>query len=386
MIFYEWRDFTNALKNTRGNLCVAGAGYWGELLGDFLNQNQIMWKCFLDIKHFDNSVCGKRVFPYEYIYELDHAYVVIATPLQEKNTMDAKIHIGICKQIVAQLRMMNISDKYIIVPGTTQIMMDIMNELHGIYAKVSRISTFKNKYKGRRCFVIGNGPSLEIGDLEHIQHEISFASNTIYALYDFTKWRPTYYCVIDAVMSKIIFQEHKMKYLLKNCDAMFAGVNRYRYLTSDGEFSSQLFFFHTILEGGTEKEIGFSDDAEKALYAGGSVTYRMLQLAVYMGFSTIFLLGVDFSYSVERDANGNIKTKNVINHNDIIEKEEMKYYPMVNERFGYSYLASTDLQLWGYYAAKRYADTHGIKIYNATRGGNLKVFDRVDFDRLFCYY
>ncbi len=39
--------------------------------------------------------------------------------------------------------------------------------------------------------------------------------------------------------------------------------------------------------------------------------------------------------------------------------------------------------LAAYTEAKRYADTHGIKIYNATRGGKLEVFERVDFDSLF---
>lgn len=33
--------------------------------------------------------------------------------------------------------------------------------------------------------------------------------------------------------------------------------------------------------------------------------------------------------------------------------------------------------------AREYADGHGIKIYNATRGGKLEVFERVNFDKLF---
>ena len=40
-------------------------------------------------------------------------------------------------------------------------------------------------------------------------------------------------------------------------------------------------------------------------------------------------------------------------------------------------------QLKAYQKAKQYAETHGIKIYNATRGGKLEVFERVDFDSLF---
>ena len=42
-----------------------------------------------------------------------------------------------------------------------------------------------------------------------------------------------------------------------------------------------------------------------------------------------------------------------------------------------------DLIMKGYICAKRFCDEHGIKIYNATRGGKLEVFPRVDFDEVF---
>ena len=35
-----------------------------------------------------------------------------------------------------------------------------------------------------------------------------------------------------------------------------------------------------------------------------------------------------------------------------------------------------------YEVCDTYAKAHGIKIYNATRGGKLEVFERVDFDDL----
>lgn len=36
-----------------------------------------------------------------------------------------------------------------------------------------------------------------------------------------------------------------------------------------------------------------------------------------------------------------------------------------------------------YKSARLYAENHGIKIYNATRGGELEVFERVNFDDIF---
>ena len=61
------------------------------------------------------------------------------------------------------------------------------------------IQKYKNFYDGQRCFIIGNGPSLTIKDLEKLKAfgEISIASNSIYNLFPSTDWRPTIYTVHD---------------------------------------------------------------------------------------------------------------------------------------------------------------------------------------------
>ena len=66
-----------------------------------------------------------------------------------------------------------------------------------------------------------------------------------------------------------------------------------------------------------------------------------------------------------------------------IEWEEQKFYKAISKKYNESYMADIDLQLAGYKAAKEYVDSHGIEIYNATRGGKLEVFPRVNFDDLF---
>ena len=58
---------------------------------------------------------------------------------------------------------------------------------------------FKNSHLGERCFIVGNGPSLKIEDLEklYVNGEITFAFNMIYKIFDQTLWRPTYYGISD---------------------------------------------------------------------------------------------------------------------------------------------------------------------------------------------
>ena len=78
-----------------------------------------------------------------------------------------------------------------------------------------------------------------------------------------------------------------------------------------------------------------------------------------MGFKEIYLLGVDCNYKGKLHFyNSDKLEKKMINHNE-------------------------DGMIKCYRSAKKYADEHGIKIFNATRGGALEVFPRVDFDSLF---
>ena len=59
------------------------------------------------------------------------------------------------------------------------------------------IKALKNIHYGKRCFIVGNGPSLKVEDLEKIQNEICFGTHRIYQIFDKTYWRPMYYCAQD---------------------------------------------------------------------------------------------------------------------------------------------------------------------------------------------
>ena len=60
----------------------------------------------------------------------------------------------------------------------------------------------KNLYAGKRGFVICNGPSLKIADLDKLENEICIASNKIYLAFDQTKWRPNFLTIADKILWK----------------------------------------------------------------------------------------------------------------------------------------------------------------------------------------
>ena len=60
--------------------------------------------------------------------------------------------------------------------------------------------SLRNQYSGQRGFIIGNGPSLRVEDLDSLQGEITIASNKIYMIFPKTPWRPTFYTIADTIL------------------------------------------------------------------------------------------------------------------------------------------------------------------------------------------
>jgi hypothetical protein len=227
------------------------------------------------------------------------------------------------------------------------------------------LKKYKNKHLNQRCFIIGNGPSLKIEDLEKLKKEVTFAFNRIYYLFDQTDWRPTYYCSED---DKTIF---KSKEEIKNLEIenKFFPVNfPWDYKI---HFNNAKYYIFKLNDSNAEPE--FSEDITKCIYWGNTVAYTAIQMAVYMGFNEIFLLGVDHNFSKMVNDKGEI----------IVDRTAKDYF---SEKYNTDqddlYIPNVEISTRAFTAAKKYADKHNIKIYNSTRGGKLEVFERVDFDQM----
>ena len=118
----------------------------------------------------------------------------------------------------------------------------------------------------------------------------------------------------------------------------------------------------------------FSDNIAKYVVNSKTVVFTAIQFAVYMGMKEIYLMGVDHHFHTSINSQGEI----------VVDPTAKDYFSDDYNRDRENlYIPNTDLSTLTYVAAKEYADTHGIEIYNATRGGKLEVFPRVDFDFLF---
>ncbi|MCB9223351.1 MAG: 6-hydroxymethylpterin diphosphokinase MptE-like protein [Crocinitomicaceae bacterium] len=237
------------------------------------------------------------------------------------------------------------------------------------------IAALKDKFKGERCFIVGNGPSLNLLDLSKLKEEYSFAVNGIFYKTWEMGYKPTFYVVEDRhVMADNIDEINKY-----DCDYKFFPSAYKKQITNFKNvylFNMDVGFY---VEGSKHFEKSrFSKDASEVIFCGQSVTFINLQLAYYLGFSEVYLIGMDFNYTIP-DSVKKIKgaviesTEDDVNHfhPDYFGKGKKWHDPKLHN------------VLQSYKLHKKMFEEDGRKIFNATAGGKLEEFDRVDFDSLF---
>lgn len=246
-------------------------------------------------------------------------------------------------------------------------------ENRSVFKDITTLKEMKNKHLNKRIFLIGNGPSLKIDDLDKLKNEITFAANKIYLSFSETKWRPSYYIVED----DLVFKQNYKKINKLNLIKLFPNYARTWGLRVD----NGIYFKMNLLGPTTENFPNFNPEpVEEGLYWGSTVVYSMIQFAVYFGCKEIYLMGVDFSFDVPSKSVFNEKENRV----DLICEGEVNHFHKDYRRPGEKWnLPNLDIQLKTFSKAKEYCDIHGIKIYNASRQTKLDVFEKIDFDQIF---
>lgn len=233
-----------------------------------------------------------------------------------------------------------------------------------------KLAQYRNIHQGERCFVIGNGPSLRAEDLQilHDNHIVTFASNRIFHIYDQTQWRPTYYVSEDLT----ILQSIQDTVANLPCKARFLPINH----KWDGYVDvADATWFYLDFTSDFKRTFGLSLDITRGIRCCGTVTMSCIQLALYMGFTDIYLLGVDHNYSSYIDSTGNLVVDQTVK--DYFSEDYDTDFKNIIKRD----LSSTTRS---YLSAEKLSRRDGgFRVYNATRGGKLEVFERVDFETLF---
>lgn len=223
------------------------------------------------------------------------------------------------------------------------------------------LAAFRDRHAGQRCFILGNGPSLRQTDLGRLRGEITFGLNRIYLLFPEMGFATTYYVAINTLV-------------IEQCAREILGLPMPRFVTWRSRrwlgSAPGLYYLDTDY---TPPE-SFATDVSGRVFEGSTVTYVALQLAFHMGFGEAILVGVDHNFATKGQAN-----VTVVSQGD----DQNHFSP---DYFGKGFrwqLPDLEASERAYRLARQAYESAGRRVLDATVGGKLTVFPKVDFESLF---
>jgi hypothetical protein len=216
-----------------------------------------------------------------------------------------------------------------------------------------------NHYEGCRCVLLGNGPSLRKMDLGLLQDEYTFGLNRIYLLFDELGFETTFLASINRLM--LNHYSHEM--------SKVASLSFFNWAyRGDIQANDRTVF---ISPRPIQKMDG---DIIKGYCPGtGTVTNVALEILFYLGFTQIILIGLDFSF-IEKGSPGEVVIAGDSDRNHFTSD----YYAPGDAW----QLPNYEAQKIGYQMAKNLYESDGRTIVDATVGGKLNVFDKVEFRKV----
>src|SRR6266498_1172422 len=229
---------------------------------------------------------------------------------------------------------------------------------------IRRLGALKNIHKGKRAFVIANGPSLKYTDMSKLKNELTFGMNRIYLMFPELGFSTTYLTVVNDLV-------------IEQTAGDLANLSLPKFLSwrSHAHFLTNLpiphlpTFLYTSYTGPH-----FSPDVRGRVWEGATVTNVTLQLAFHMGFQQVILIGVDHNYNTTGKPNST-----VISQGDDLNHFSPSYFGK-GFRWQLPDLQTSEV---GYTLAREAYRNAGREILDATIDGKLKIFPKVDYNSLF---
>lgn len=218
---------------------------------------------------------------------------------------------------------------------------------------------YKNIHEGQDCFIIGNGPSLNRMNLSLLNEYYLFGLNKIHLIFEKHKLNLSYHAIANPLV--IEQMTHELESDVFGCPSFltYRSSKQYQYsnsrihrLFTDNRWS----FYHTI---------------EKPISEGYTVTYVAMQLAFYMGFKNVFLVGVDHNFKQSGKAN-----EKQHHEGDDVNHFHPDYFKGMNW-----HLADLEGNEASYAMAKHQYHEAGREIYDGTVDGKLTIFRKISFEQ-----
>jgi hypothetical protein len=227
-------------------------------------------------------------------------------------------------------------------------------------SSIQRLSKLKDSHRGQRAFILGNGPSLARTDIQELRGEQTFGLNRVFLAFPNWGFSTSYFvCVNDLVI------EQSVEEIAALTVPKFLSWRSRRFVDLDS---------HTIFLHSTYERPAFANDVRGRVWEGATVTYVALQLAYHMGFDPVILIGVDHNFSSKGKPN-----TTVVSQGDDADHFDPRYFA-----HGFRWqLPDLEANERAYKMARTAFERDGRRILDATIGGQLTVFPKVEYNSLF---
>ena len=247
-----------------------------------------------------------------------------------------------------------------------------------VQAVLDRNKVLLNRHAGERCFVLATGPSIKNQDLKPLEGENCIAVSNFYVHPAFAVVKPRYYCVVSyhPPITEEAWQGWLAEMAAGTGDAvMFFSLADRERVQRNGLFAGRK--IHYLKFGGSwDMLIARGVNITRSVPSAQSVTIMALMIAIYTGFRQIYLLGCDHDWILHLNESSHFYKEN---QHALSRKGYNEWFGADLESYCQDYI-----RLWQQYKAlQRITNDQSIQIYNATAGGLLDVFPRVNYESLF---
>jgi hypothetical protein len=237
-----------------------------------------------------------------------------------------------------------------------------------------RNAQLKDVHRGRRCFVIGNGPSLARQDVEPLAGELTFAMNGFLNHPAIGRIKPTYYCLVDP--SYFDGSASSDRFLGR----LFETVTESHFILPYA--SAETILGRWKVPAGRATFVTFAGNLATASLRTLDLTRPLpcvlncaqlaIMVALYAGCSPVYLMGMDHDWAAHRGTETHFYPQKTIENHPVAHGEW--------DRYPYLTILDDCLKVWrGYATLRRRAESAGQNIINCSDGGFLDVFDRADY-------
>jgi hypothetical protein len=237
-------------------------------------------------------------------------------------------------------------------------------------------ANFKDKYKGKRCFILGNGPSINGVDLSKLENEITIVMNYFHHNPVLEKWQPTIYCAGDPVSSYNnreleLMREVPQKIFPK--EAYFLPLSVKNLFEKNHIFPSEKTRYLDMHGHVLHWNLKNSDfNLTKKIPAVQNTIVMAIILAMYFGCEKIYLIGADHNW---------LAYPKISLTPHFYQNPEKTFEEDITSYWKYKHNIEAVLTMFKQYEKiHKYAQKRNIEIINLTEGSFLDEFPRAKYE------